>query len=953
MVLFLLTVTAANAGESGGGSHPSASGQKDPTLDLAEEAGLQFDLGVDAYRRRDWNSALEHLLASNRLVPNRNVVYNIARAYEQLSRYDDAYRHYADYVEMETDAKKRGPAVEAIEHIRARVALVQVTSDPPGATIFVDRRDLGPRGSTPRTLALPPGPHVITLEKSGWLSAISDTTSLTVGQQINIGLQLDPVLGEVRVDGGPSGAEIRLDDEDGAPLGTLPGAFAAPPGKHLLIVSSPGYRAVRQTVDVEPSGTVRALAELPLVTGTLVVDAAERGALIAIDGQAAGFTPAVLPTVAAGKHRVQITLAGFRAWETDIVVQADGSTKIEAPLVPLTQVTAASRTTQSVEDAPASVTVIGADELRAFGDETVYGALSGARGVFPSNDRTYEYLGFRGFGRPGDYNNRVLLTMDGHALNDDQLGASYFGHDLLPDLLDVERIELVRGPGSALYGTNAFFGVINLVTRERDSARPTNVSLAADGERAGRIRVGTRGKFGNDAGFRASAGAVLAQGADFDFAEYEKSAGDGRSLDADGYASEGGTAKLWKGDFSVNAYANHRDKRIPTGAFETDLADERAHSDDLRAFAEVAWAHAFSARVHSSARAFVDRYDYAGDFSYGKDVVHDRWSGTWVGAELRTEGSPVSWFRLTGGGEVDAHVLASLTGTDDSGKYLDETPTYQVYSGYAVAEADAGTWLTASVGARADYFTTVGPAISPRFALIARPGADHTVKLLGGTAFRAPSPYELDYNDGGTTQIAAPSLTPERIASAEAEYTVRFGQVTTGTIAVFGNRIESLIDLAERSDAILQYQNTDDAVLTAGGELELRREWRGGWMGSIAQSFQRTRTGDLMNGAELTNSPAYTAALKLAAPILPGAVQGASRVRVESGRLTTTGDSTDPALIWDVMLTGLIPSLGVDWGLGVKNVLDWKYAYPGGEDLLLVTVPQPGRTAYAQLTASF
>ncbi len=943
-MLFTLALSFALAGESG--AH-------DPAIDLAEEAGLQFDLGVEAYRRRDWNSALEHLLASNRLVPNRNVVYNIARAYEQLLRYDDAYRHYADYAEIESDGARRAPALEAIERIRGRVALVQVTSDPPGAIIYVDRKDLGARGSTPRTLALPAGTHVITLEKSGWLSAISESTTLAVGRQLNVGLQLDPVLGEVRVDGGPTGAEIRLDDEEGAPIGTLPGAFNAPPGKHLMIVSAPGYRTVRQTVEVEPSGTVRTLAELPLVTGTLVVDAAERGALIEIDGQAAGFTPAVLSAVAAGKHRVRITLAGFRPWETDIVVQADGSTKIEAPLVPLTQVTAASRTTQAVEDAPASVTVIGAEELRAFGDETVYAALSGARGVFPSNDRTYEYLGFRGFGRPGDYNNRVLLTMDGHALNDDQLGASYFGYDLLPDLLDVERIELVRGPGSALYGTNAFFGVINVVTRERDSARPTNVSIAADGERAGRVRLGTRGTLGEDGGFRASAGTVLAQGADFDFSEYERQDGDGRSIDADGYASQGGSARLWKGEFSVEAYANHRDKRIPTGAFETDLADSRAHSDDLRAFAEAGWGHAFSKTLRLTARAFVDRYDYAGDFPYGKDVVHDRWSGTWVGSEIRAEGSPVRWFRMTGGGEVDAHVLANLKGTDDSGTYLSESPTYQVYSGYAVAEADAGRWLTASIGGRADYFTTVGPALSPRVAFIVRPGVAHTVKLLGGTAFRAPSPYELDYNDGGTTQIAAPGLTPERIASAEAEYTVRFGQVTTGTIAVFANRIERLIDLSERAGAVLQYKNTDGPVHTAGAELELHRAWRGGWMASFAQSFQRTRSGDLVDGSELTNSPAYSACVKVAAPILPGAVQGASRIRVESGRLTTTGDATDPALIWDVMLTGIVPALGVDWGVGVKNVLDWKYAYPGGEDLLLVTVPQPGRTAYATVTASF
>src|SRR5262245_46915945 len=63
---------------------------------VADEAELHFQLGTDAYARGDYRGALEHFFISNRLVPNRNVVYNIARTFEQMRRWADAHRSYTD-----------------------------------------------------------------------------------------------------------------------------------------------------------------------------------------------------------------------------------------------------------------------------------------------------------------------------------------------------------------------------------------------------------------------------------------------------------------------------------------------------------------------------------------------------------------------------------------------------------------------------------------------------------------------------------------------------------------------------------------------------------------------------------------------------------------------------------------------------------------------------------------
>ena len=128
----------------------------------------------------------------------------------------------------------------------------------------------------------------------------------------------------------------------------------------------------------------------------------------------------------------------------------------------------ASKRTQTLAEAPASVTIITADEIRKYGYRTLADILQSVRGFFVTYDRNYDYLGVRGFGRTGDYNSRVLLMVDGHRINDNVYDSAAIGTEFILDVDLIDRVEIVRGPASALYGSNAFFGVINVITRQRD-----------------------------------------------------------------------------------------------------------------------------------------------------------------------------------------------------------------------------------------------------------------------------------------------------------------------------------------------------------------------------------------------------------------------------------------------------------------------------------------------------
>ena len=147
----------------------------------------------------------------------------------------------------------------------------------------------------------------------------------------------------------------------------------------------------------------------------------------------------------------------------------------------LSQITvySASKHEQSVSDAPSSVTVITADEIQRYGYRTLADILETVRGFYITSDRYQSYIGVRGFGRLGDWNSRILLLVDGHRINDNVLGQAFIGLEFPVDIDVIQRIEIIRGPSSSLYGAEAFFAVIDVITRKDNQPKREEISFAA------------------------------------------------------------------------------------------------------------------------------------------------------------------------------------------------------------------------------------------------------------------------------------------------------------------------------------------------------------------------------------------------------------------------------------------------------------------------------------------
>ncbi|HEU4407150.1 MAG TPA: TonB-dependent receptor [Polyangiaceae bacterium] len=930
--------------------------------DAADEADLQFQLGTERYRAGDFRNALQHFLASNRLVPNRNVTFNIARTYEQLRQYPDAFRYYvlARDGEGDPDAKRR--VDESLARLAPNVAVLRVQTEPPGATVYLDRKDLGARATTPRLLGVPPGRYRVLVEKEGYEPAEA-AVDAALGQERDVSLRLTPILGEVRLEGPMLGAQVRADSEAGPAACALPCALSLTPGRHTLFVTQEGFRVAEVVVEVPARGSVTVRPQPNALTGTLVASSGDvRDALVEVDGRPSGFTPAVL-TAPVGRHRVRISLSGFRPVEREVEVRLNEQTRLAVSLSTLEEVSAASRAVESVEDAPASVSVISSQELREMQYPTVAEALRGTRGVYLTDDRSYTHLGFRGFARTSDYGNKVLLLVDGQPTNDNILFQSYSGFEGRTDLGDVERIEVVRGPGSVVYGTGAFFGVVNLVTRRRDAPDRVEVGASAAEYGVARARGAVQRKLGDGAGVWASVGVAKGAGRDFSFPEYAAEGGNAQGRD--GFEAGTVQGRVWWRDVTVQWFLHQRKKKLPTGEYETLFNDSRTDFVDTRGFVEARFEPRLGDGLQSLTRAHANLYRFNADLPYAEadgGLASEVYRGEWAGLEQRFVYAPTgSPLRLTLGGEGQRHFRASIYGEDNAGAYLDVNRPYWVAAAYGNADLGLGRSLKLSAGARFDYFSTFGSSVNPRAALIIRPYAGGTTKLLAGKAFRAPSPYEL-YNEGAV-QVSNTDLRPEQVYSGEVEHSHRFSQAVVGLASVYANYVTDLIVSRDAGlgDGRQTLDNSSSPALSTGAELELRRDWRDGWMVAFAYALQRTQyLDDDGERRRVPNSPAHLGSARGAVPIVRRALMAMTRLTVESPRYDRYEYPADPpqrrteaAAVWDVVLSGEAERAGVTYALGLYNAFDWRYAAPVSSEFRQRTVVQNGRTLLVSGAVAF
>jgi iron complex outermembrane receptor protein len=299
------------------------------------------------------------------------------------------------------------------------------------------------------------------------------------------------------------------------------------------------------------------------------------------------------------------------------------------------KVVGAAKYEQRQNEVAAAVSVITRQEIQAFGWSTLEQALASLPGVYTTYDRQYLYLGTRGFSVPGDYNTRVLITVNGNRANEPLYDGAAFGTQLPLDLALVERIEFIPGPGGAVYGQNAMFGVVNIVTRRGADLDGGRLALAAESGqrlREGRVSWGRRLAGGVD--LLLSASAMRARGKDrfFDFGDAGVG---GVAAGLDGERDRELFARAAGAGWAAEVVHGDRRKDDPTGVYLSDPLVPGQYQGDTQTMAQIEWQHRLAPALELSTRLFAGRYRFSSQLSYEGSLMSFPGRGDWHGLDLR------------------------------------------------------------------------------------------------------------------------------------------------------------------------------------------------------------------------------------------------------------------------------------------------------------------------------
>lgn len=613
----------------------------------------------------------------------------------------------------------------------------------------------------------------------------------------------------------------------------------------------------------------------------------------------------------------------------------------EALFTEVPSVTGASRYEQDPREAPASITVVTQDDIRRYGYRTLGDVLNNVRGLFTTYDRNYTYVAVRGFTLPGDYNTHILMLVDGHRVNDNVVDAARVGTESPVDMTIVDRIEVIRGPASSLYGTNAFYAVINIVTRQGRQLQGGEVS--ADGGTFGsyRARAMYGRKLAGGLEVLAAGGFYNSSGPNLFFNEFAGT-NNGQANGLDGDRTGDGFFKVIYHDWSVEGGVQGRRKNIPTASFGTTFADPREETWDGHGFVFARYEHTFSQLSRVSVKVGYDRFRYSGSYPYPEGLSRDYIEGDWASVEAQYMQPIGSRNKLIVGGELRANVRQNQGVFNESpyAVFLDDQRESQVGAGFVQDEFRISRSLLLNAGLRYDHYESFGGTVNPRAALIYSVDRSTTLKALYGRAFRAPTFYELFYADDGQTQEASPGLRPETISSLEFTAERQWSSRLRTTMSLYHFGANDLIRLTtDSATGLLVFENLNR--VTANG-VELEAETNFGPVEARA-SYALSEVRDPDADARPVNAPTHLVRLAASVPLMQDRLRVSGDGRYMSSRLALAGPDSPAFAVFDVTVIGRPFKNGPQLIGSVYNIFNNRYSDPGGEELEQHLVVQDGR----------
>jgi Outer membrane receptor for ferrienterochelin and colicins len=621
--------------------------------------------------------------------------------------------------------------------------------------------------------------------------------------------------------------------------------------------------------------------------------------------------------------------------------------------VPVESVSGVSKYQQSIRRAPAGVMVFTAADIRNYGWSTLSDVLRAAPGMHVRSDRFYDYVGTRGFTRVGDFNARTLILLNGHRLDDPIYQQGAIGTDFILDMDLVDRIEVISGPGSPVYGSNAFYGAVNVIPKTGRDISGAELGFTAGTEPSLKVRatVGDRTDDGVD--YLVSATEWWSRGED-DFklpaswrAVHPMLQGQVAKDRDDMHHQSVFTRVAWRGLSAEAAYVRRKkDVLPPVYLTPTDTTsrgiDERAYAI-LRATGEPVPDATFNAKIAVDVYSyeglftpwqtgFITVSPYADSFSLNSEVS---WRQTF--AEVQSFGIGVEYqenLRQDYGVDLPTFGMAS-SAIRESSRYI---------SPFVQLDWEFTPNVRVSAGGRYDYYNTGDERFTPRLGLILDPTPSTTIKLLYGEAFRVPNVSERFPG----TYPSNPDLEAETNRSFEFVAEQRLGSIW---------RIESHLyhmvssDLIVFDPAINTYRNADRYV-TQGFDIGPSAYFPSGLQLRGSVTIQETR--DDSTDRIVADAPRTLAKLHVSTPVVEKWLRASVEVlyvgnRKDSGDVFGVVRHTGDYVTGNFTLRASRVWHRWDLALSIYNVADARWSDPKDSG----QISSPPRSAVLRATLDF
>jgi iron complex outermembrane receptor protein len=622
--------------------------------------------------------------------------------------------------------------------------------------------------------------------------------------------------------------------------------------------------------------------------------------------------------------------------------------EIEVPVV-----FGASKFEQKATAAPSSITVINSEEIKRYGYRTLADVLKSVPGFYVSYDHNHAFLGSRGVSL-GDFNSRILLLVDGHRINNNLTDGAFIDTAFILDIDLIDRVEIIRGPGSVLYGNNAFFGVINVITRQGKQLNGAEVS----GEYASYDTYKTRVTYGK---LFTNGVQLLLSGAYYDSAGPDRlfykefntpDQNNGVAHNMDGGSSGSFFGSLGYADFTLEGAFISREKENPTAQFGSTFNDPRLRTTDDQGYTSLKYAHSFPEIVDVTAQVYYDRSDFEIGYptAIGPSTTFfskEKDAGEWWGTEVQLNKRLWERHIITLGAEYRDDFRQHREVFDPaSGKVFSDASRDRLsYGVYLQGDFMLRTNLHFNGGVRCDQYGNFNPAFNPRLALIYNPWKTATLKAIYGTAFRAPNFLEL-------SDPRFQDIKPEEITSYELVYEQEIGRHLRSSVSGFYNQMQDLI--------VLQNGNyTNLNANTKGMELALEGNWNNGIRSRLSYSLQQTEDGSKQN---LPDSPEHLVKMNVSVPVYKQKIFASLEFQYTSSRRTLFTTSTGETLHgmgaggfetvnFTLFSRDLIKNL--EFSGSVYNLFDTRYGDPSSRFHLQDIIEQDGRSFRLKLTYRF